>query len=404
MPEMHDPIAPEPPAKVFAKLLPILGITFIDILGFSILIPILPYYVKHFGASTVIVGVLFATFALCQFVAGPLWGNVSDRIGRKRVLIVSQIGATIGWAGLAFAPTLLWVFVARIIEGLAGGNISVTQAYVADRVEPAQRSQAFAYVGASFSAGLVVGPVAGGLLLAQFGYRTPFLLAAALQIVTLLATICFLPEDIAERGEAPAAVSFRDIVRYLGDARVSPVLVQKLAYSLALYAWFSVFALLLGAIGGFGPSQTSYFFAGFGVMSVVFQLGVVGRLVQRIGVRAASNLGFAAAAVFFLLVPFLHNTLALVAAQVIFAFALSVTNATLATLLTDASPERVRGTVLGVGSSLEAIAGVVMPTIATAVLAAYGPPWTGAISALFSVVALALGVAAQRRKAFAPPL
>lgn len=404
MPEMHDPIAPEPPAKVFAKLLPILGITFIDILGFSILIPILPYYVKHFGASTVIVGVLFATFALCQFVAGPLWGNVSDRIGRKRVLIVSQIGATIGWAGLAFAPTLLWVFVARIIEGLAGGNISVTQAYVADRVEPAQRSQAFAYVGASFSAGLVVGPVAGGLLLAQFGYRTPFLLAAALQIVTLLATIFFLPEDIAERGEAPAAVSFRDIVRYLGDARVSPVLVQKLAYSLALYAWFSVFALLLGAIGGFGPSQTSYFFAGFGVMSVVFQLGVVGRLVQRIGVRAASNLGFAAAAVFFLLVPFLHNTLALVAAQVIFAFALSVTNATLATLLTDASPERVRGTVLGVGSSLEAIAGVVMPTIATAVLAAYGPPWTGAISALFSVVALALGVAAQRRKAFAPPL
>lgn len=404
MPEMHDPIAPEPPAKVFAKLLPILGITFIDILGFSILIPILPYYVKHFGASTVIVGVLFATFALCQFVAGPLWGNVSDRIGRKRVLIVSQIGATIGWAGLAFAPTLLWVFVARIVEGLAGGNISVTQAYVADRVEPAQRSQAFAYVGASFSAGLVVGPVAGGLLLAQFGYRTPFLLAAALQIVTLLATICFLPEDIAERGEAPAAVSFRDIVRYLGDARVSPVLVQKLAYSLALYAWFSVFALLLGAIGGFGPSQTSYFFAGFGVMSVVFQLGVVGRLVQRIGVRAASNLGFAAAAVFFLLVPFLHNTLALVAAQVIFAFALSVTNATLATLLTDASPERVRGTVLGVGSSLEAIAGVVMPTIATAVLAAYGPPWTGAISALFSVVALALGVAAQRRKAFAPPL
>ena len=122
--------------RVFAKLLPILGITFIDILGFSILIPILPYYVKHFGASTVAVGVLFAVFALCQFVAGPLWGNVSDRIGRKAVLIISQIGATIGWAMLAFAPTLGWVFVARAIEGASGGNISVTQAYVADRVEP----------------------------------------------------------------------------------------------------------------------------------------------------------------------------------------------------------------------------------------------------------------------------
>ena len=324
---------------MFARLLPILGITFIDILGFSILIPILPYYVKHFGASTIAVGALFATFAFCQFIAGPLWGNVSDRIGRKSVLIISQIGATIGWAGLAFAPTLLWVFVARIVEGIAGGNISVTQAYVADRVEPAQRSQAFAYVGASFSAGLVIGPVAGGLLLAHYGYRMPFLLAAALQVVTLLATIFFLPEDVAQHGEKSDAVGFDEIVRLLGDARVSPVLVQKFAYSLGLYAWFSVFALVLGQIAGFGPSETSYFFAGFGVMSVIFQLGVVGRLVDRMGVRATSNVGFAAGCAFFIAVPFFHNVFALVAAQALFAFALSVTNATLATLLTDASPE-----------------------------------------------------------------
>ncbi len=168
---------------MFAKLLPILGITFIDILGFSILIPILPYYVKHFGASTIAVGVLFAVFALCQFIAGPIWGNVSDRIGRKAVLIISQIGATIGWAMLAFAPTLVWVFIARMIEGASGGNISVTQAYVADRVAPEQRSQAFAYVGAAFSAGLVLGPVAGGFLLSRYGYTMPFLLAAGLQVV-----------------------------------------------------------------------------------------------------------------------------------------------------------------------------------------------------------------------------
>ncbi|MBD5655294.1 MAG: MFS transporter, partial [Candidatus Eremiobacteraeota bacterium] len=285
---------------MFARLLPILGITFIDILGFSILIPILPYYVKHFGASIVAVGALFATFAFCQFIGGPIWGNISDRIGRKSVLIISQIGATFGWAGLAFAPTLPWVFVARIVEGLSGGNISVTQAYVADRVEPEQRSQAFAYVGAAFSAGLVLGPIAGGLLLARDGYRTPFLLAAGLQIVTLLATIFFLPEDVAAHGETSDVVALPDIARLLADARISPVLVQKFAYSLALYAWFSVFALVLGELGGFGPSQTSYFFAGFGVMSVIFQLGVVGRLVTRFGVRATSNLGFAAGVAFFI--------------------------------------------------------------------------------------------------------
>ena len=383
------------------KLFPILGITFIDILGFSILIPILPYYVKHFGASTIAVGVLFAVFALCQFLAGPLWGNVSDRIGRKRVLIISQIGATIGWAGLAFAPTLFWVFVARIIEGLSGGNISVTQAYVADRVEPEQRSRAFAFVGAAFSAGLVLGPVAGGLLLARFGYAMPFLLAAGLQVLTLFATIFFLPEDVAEHGEKAESSGFIDIARSLRDVHVSPVLVQKLAYSLALYAWFAVFALVLAAVAGFGPSETSYFFAGFGAMSIVFQLGVVGRMVDRFGVRLTSNIGFAAACVYFVVVPFMHGTIALFLPQIIFAFALSVTNATLATLLTDAAPQHLRGTVLGAGSSLESVAGVVMPTISAAVLATYGAGWTGAISAFFAFVALVLGIAATRKRAMA---
>ncbi len=383
-------------------LFPILGITFIDILGFSILIPILPYYVQHFGASYVMVGLLFATFALCQFVGGPLWGNISDRIGRKTVLIVSQAGATVGWLMLAFAPSLPWVFAARIVEGVSGGNISVTQAYVADRVEPGQRSQAFAYVGAAFSLGFVLGPLSGGLLLDRFGYRVPFLLAAALQVATLLATMIFLPENVAANAEKSANATFGDIVRYLADPRVSAVLVQKLAYSLGLYAWFAVFALVLKVLLGFGPSQSSYFFAVFGASSVVFQLAVVGRLTGRIGVRAASNIGFASACLFFLSVPFVHNVPEMFAIQILFAFALSVSGATLAALLTDASPEGSRGTILGVGSSLESFSGVAMPAISTAVLATYGPPWTGAISAFFCFIALALGIAAQRRKAIVP--
>jgi DHA1 family tetracycline resistance protein-like MFS transporter len=382
---------------VFARLFPILGITFIDVLGFSILVPILPYFVRHFGASYVAVGALFAAFAFCQFVSAPLWGNVSDRIGRKRVLVISQIGATLGWTGLAFAPTLAWVFVARIVEGISGGNISVTQAYVADRVDVAERSRAFAFVGAAFSAGLVLGPLAGGLLLARYGYRAPFLLAAALQLVTLAVTLLYLPEDIAARAETAAAARLSDIPRYFADRSIAPVLVQKLAFSLGLYAWFSVFALVLGAVSGFTPSQISYFFAGFGAASIVFQLFVVGRLVDRVGVRTTSNLGFAAALGFFALVPLMHDRAVLAIQIVLFAFGLSVANATLATLLTDSAPERVRGTVLGVGSSLEAIAGVSMPIVATAVFATYGAPYSGAISAVFVAVALALGVVAQRR-------
>ncbi|HEY0799107.1 MAG TPA: MFS transporter [Candidatus Baltobacteraceae bacterium] len=381
---------------MFATLLPILGITFIDILGFSILIPIMPYFVQHFGAPKIAVGILFSVFAACQFLSGPIWGNVSDRIGRKRVLIISQVGATLGWTLLACAPTLAWVFVARIIEGASGGNISVTQAYVADRVEPEQRARAFGYVGAAFSAGIVLGPATAGILLAKYGYGTPFLLAATLQLVTLVTTIFLLPESVAAHGEKQEAATFADIIRYLRDPSVNGVLLQKLAYSLGLYGWFSAFALVLQAQLHFGPSATSYFFGGFGVISIIMQLGVVGNLAERTGARIASNIGFTSALVFFLLVPIVHSVPTLAAVIVFFALGLSVTNATLATLLTDAAPERARGTILGVGSSLENFAGIIMPIISTGALTLYGPAWPAFICAFFVCIALFLGLRAQR--------
>lgn len=384
---------------MFARLLPILGITFIDILGFSILIPILPYFVEHFGAPEVVVGLLFSTYALCQLIGGPIWGNVSDRIGRKAVLIISQIGATAGWVMLAFAPNIAVVFIARIVEGLAGGNISVTQAYVADRVEPEHRARAFGYVGASFSAGLVIGPAAGGWLLGKYGYSTPFLLAAGLQVLTILATIFFLPENVAKQGEKGPQARLADIPRYLREPGVAPVLLQRFTYSLGLYAWFSAFALVLKALLGFDAVHTSYFFAAFGFASVVIQLGLVGRLTERVGVRRASNIGFTSAVAFFAAISFAQGLVALGLTTILFALGLSLTNATLATLLTDAAPAHARGTVLGVGSSLESIAGVIMPTISTAALAFYGVGACAAISGTFCAIALALGLTARPQQA-----
>src|ERR1700730_8469930 len=179
------------------RLLPILGITFIDIFGFSMLLPLLPFFIKHFGASDVAVGLVASTYSVSQLIAGPVWGNVSDRIGRKAVLIVSQIGATIGWAMLRFAATNEWVFASRIVEGLSGGNIGVTQAYIADLVEPAQRGRAFAYLGASFSAGFVFGPALAAWLSTAYGFSTPFFVAAGLQALTLILTILLLPDSRA---------------------------------------------------------------------------------------------------------------------------------------------------------------------------------------------------------------
>jgi DHA1 family tetracycline resistance protein-like MFS transporter len=381
---------------MIARLLPILGITFIDILGFSILIPLMPYYVKHFGAPDYVIGVLFSTFAFCQLVAGPIWGNVSDRIGRKAVLIISQIGATVGWAMMAFAPSIAVVFVARIIEGISGGNISVTQAYVSDLVAPHQRARAFAWVGASFSAGIVMGPLAGGWLFARYGYTAPFLAAAALQLVTLIVTIAILPESRSVEDQK-ATPGVREIVSSLRDPNLSPVLWQKLAYSLALYGWFPVFALVLARQLGFAAAGTSFFFAGWGVASVIFQLGAVGRLTDAVGDRRASNIALATQILSLAMVPFMHDILWAAITFALFAFGLSVNGAAIAALLADAAPDRQRGTILGVGSSLESFSGVIMPPLTTGVLGLYGVSATVSICAFFVMVALVLGLIAMCR-------
>jgi DHA1 family tetracycline resistance protein-like MFS transporter len=378
------------------RLLPILGITFIDILGFSILIPLMPFYVQRFGATPFVIGVLFSTFAFCQLVAGPVWGNVSDRIGRKTVLIVSQIGATIGWTMLAFAPSLPFVFVARIIEGLSGGNLSVTQSYVADVVEPEKRGQAYAYIGAAFSAGMIFGPAAGGYLAHTRGFAVPFLLAAALQLLTLIVTVFALPES--RKADAEKAATFADIVVALRNPAVAPVLWQKFAYSLGMYGWFAALTLVLQRQLGLREDTVSYFFAVFAAVSIVMQLAVVGRLAERVGNRRANNIGLAASLISFAVVPFLHDALTALTMIVFFALGLSINNATLAALIGEAAPENARGTIFGVGSSLESASGVIMPPLSTGTLSAYGAGATAAISGLLTLVALAMGLAQTREK------
>ena len=385
--------------KLFSRLLPILGVTFVDILGFSIILPILPYFITHFGASDVVVGILFATFAACQLVAGPVWGRVSDRIGRKRVLIVSQVGATIGWAMLAFAGNLFWVFVARIIEGVSGGNISVTNAYVADLVEPKQRTRAFAYVQAAFGAGIVFGPAFGGFLMKSFtdlygtsaGFAAPFLAAAALQFITLLLTIFMLPESRAIDHEKEAA-TFADIGRSLSDKRVSPILWQMAAFSLALYGWFAIYSLMFKEALGFTAWQASYVFSTFGAFSVLLQIFVVGQVAEKTGDRVTSSIGIAVTAIGFAFVPLIHNLATMLPTMLLFAIGMALSRPGLNSLLANAIPEDQRGVILGVGSSLDNISGIVMPPITTAILGRFGSPWSGLASLLCALVALAIGI------------
>jgi MFS transporter, DHA1 family, tetracycline resistance protein len=375
------------------KLIPILGITFIDIVGFSMLLPLLPYFVVHFpGTSAFAVGILASTFSLCQFISGPIWGNVSDRIGRKTVLIISQIGATIGWVMLAFAPNMIFVFLARIVEGTSGGNIGVTQAYVADLVEPKDRSRAFSYIMATFSAAMVFGPAGGSVLKHNFGWSAPFLAAAGLQLLTLIVTIVLLPESRSKKDEEEAHVGFSDIFTTLKNPRISPILVQKLALSLALYGWYVAIALYLAGQLGFSEEQTGYYFSGFAVVNVIVNVFTVGRTSRKIGDPRMAIVGLGLLVVAFSFTPFVHTPLAFAGVMTLFALGGAYANNGINAMISNAAAERDQGTVLGVGSSLDSLAGIVAPPISTGVLTLFGSPFAGLASLVFAAISFGLGI------------
>ncbi len=374
------------------KLAPILGITFIDIIGFSMLLPILPYFVTHFGMSAIVVGILLSTFSLCQLISGPIWGNVSDRVGRKTVLIISQIGATIGWAMLAFAPNIAWVFIARIIEGVSGGNIGITQAYVADLVEPKQRAKAFGLISATFAAGMVFGPAGGGILFSKFGFPAPFLAASALQFLTLVLTIWLLPESRSKLQRDQEHVGMREIFATFTNARFSPLLLQKLALSLALYGWYSAIALYLAGQLHFGVVQTTQYFSLFAVVNVVINGVGVGKASNKLGDRVMSSLGLALLVAAFAIAPFVHNIYTLTGVMVLFAIGGAFANNGLVAMISNAATEREQGTVLGVSSSLDSLSGILAPPVSTGLLARYGSPYASIEPLVMSAIALVLGI------------
>ena len=378
--------------------------TFIDIVGFSMLIPMLPYFVTHFGASPYVVGLLVATFSFCQFVSAPLWGSVSDRIGRKRVLIISQIGATIGWAMLGLAPNigaalslapLAVVFVARALEGVSGGNISITQAYVADLVESRERSRAFGLIGAMFAAGMVFGPAGGGLLYSRYGFAVPFLVAAALQFLTLIVTIVMLPESRA-RNHDQNRFAIATLLASFGKPRLGRILWQKLAIALALYGWFAVFALYLQRQLGFSLAQTDYLFSIFAVFNVFMNVVMVGRISARLGDRWMSNVGLTSLVVGFAIVPFVHNVLLLSALMLLFAFGMALTNTGITALISNAASDRDQGMVLGTSSSLDSLSGILAPPVSTGLLSGYGPRFAGVESLALAGLALVMGLRSAR--------
>src|SRR6058998_1063639 len=216
-----------------SPLFPIFLIVLVDVLGLTIIIPVLPFYAESFGATPAVVGLIVATYAFCQLIAGPPLGRLSDRVGRRPVLLVSQMGTFAGFLILAFSRALWMVFLARIIDGLTAGNLTVAQAYISDVTEPENRAKSFGIIGIAFGLGFLVGPAASGYL-AQFSHTYPILAAAGLSFTSIMATYFLLPAVSPHirpaHEQAPNWRAYRDAFR---DTQLGPMLWQFLAFTFA---------------------------------------------------------------------------------------------------------------------------------------------------------------------------
>ncbi len=368
-----------------SRLLTIFVIVFVDLLGFGLILPLLPYYADSYGATPVIVGLLVASYAAAQLIGAPLLGRLSDRLGRRPVLLISVAGTFVGFLLLGFAAPLgqllaNWIapqaantmilgvlFLSRIFAGLTGGNIIVAQAYITDVTDEQNRAKGLGLIGAAFGLGFIIGPAAGGAL-SQWGYSAPAFVAAAVSFSNLFAIFFLLPESLTEERRLAMAQNQRPpftlkaLLQALNRPTVGPLLYIRFFYGLAFATFQGVFSLYAQSIG-LTSQTTGYVLAYVGLISVITQAGLIGMLTRRFRENwlIVAGLWVMMGALFAW--AFTDRLWLLLIVILPLALSGGVLNTVLQSAISKSvSRDEVGGT-LGIAGSLEAITRVIAPTL-----------------------------------------
>ena len=379
-----------------SPLLSIFLIILVDVLGFTIILPLLPFYAEKLGATPALVGLLISTYGFCQLIAGPILGQISDRVGRKPVLLISQMGTFIGFLILAFSRNLTTVFISRIIDGLTAGNLSVAQAYIADVTEPKNRAKSFGLIGVAFGLGFLVGPAVSGFL-SHFGYHYPILMAAGLSALSILGTSVLLPPSnlAAEHHPSERIVGLKAYQHCFTDKNLAPLLWQFFTFIFAFVIFMSGFALFAErrlSINGhaFGAKEVGYVFAYLGVLGIIIQAGLIGHMVHRFGEGRVVRFGFISMFLGFLWLGWVHTIPALLAAVTIAFIGSSVIRPSLTSLITQKIGRTQQGTAIGMTQSLFSLSQIVAPLVSGLLIEhQLLSPWAW-VGALFSGVGFLL--------------
>jgi MFS family permease len=366
-----------------SPLIPIFLIVAVDILGFTIILPLLPFYSERLGASATVVGEIVSIYAVFQLIAGPILGQLSDRVGRRPMLLISQAGTLAGFLILAFSTQIWMVFLSRAIDGATAGNLSIAQAYISDVTKPENRAKAFAVIGVAFGFGFLVGPAISGFL-AHYGYQAPIFTAAGLSFTSILCTTFLLPrrEIVHEQNAAAEAegeagpggkrlslLSWGEYRKYFRDAQLARLLFQWLLFALSFSTFISGFALFAERRYFWnghpvGVREVGYIFAFNGFIGMIMQGGLVGRMVKAMGEKKVVALGFATSMLGYAAVGFTYTI-----GQLLWVLGLSSIGGSglrpaLTSLITQKAGRREQGVIIGLTQSLTSIAQIAAPVLA----------------------------------------
>ena len=354
------------------SLLPVFLIVLVDVFGMTLVIPLLAIYAETFHATPLQATMLVSVFAACQLVSGPIIGHMSDRVGRKPMLLISQVGTFIGFIVMARAQALWMLYIARVLDGSTAGNLSLAQAYISDHTEPSQRAKSFGLIGIAFGVGFFIGPSLTGYLSAKYGLTTPIYLAAVMSATSVLCTATLLKGGRQSEhafDDREKALHWKTYAKYFGRPGLREHLLQFLFFITSFSLFISGFALFAErrfTYQGhpFGPREIGYVFGYVGFLGIILQGGLIGRLVKRFGEASLVAAGFIALAVGYFGLGIATSFVLLMLTGTLAAFGNGVIRPALTSLITQQAGRQEQGVVLGITQSLMSMASIVSPIVA----------------------------------------
>jgi MFS family permease len=371
------------------NLLIIALIALVNMLGYGIIIPILFAYSKKFGLSDFENGLLFAFYSICQFFSTPLIGRLSDRYGRRPMLLLSISGTAISFLIMAFAPSAIYLFISRAIDGLTAGNIPVAFAVISDTTKPKDRAKAFGLIGSALNFGFVFGPAIAAITV-PYGAGVPFLLASGITIIAVILTALYLPETNQHMGEVQGG-KLIDIPRLwstLFDPHIGRTflitLVYFLAFSCALIYGFQPFTQEVLKLT---PTQNAELFTLFGVVGLISQNLIVTRVTQSFGMKRSFKNAFIFIAFSFILIFFTHSITIFIFAAIVLAVFNSIVQTLIPTILSQEADAKSQGSIMGLNTSYQSVGMIAGPIIGggVATISLPAPFITGSLLVLLCI-------------------